>query len=281
MTAVSCEEAFWKDTPSGRRFGYRLWKPPKICALLVLLHGFGEHGGRYHQMATALAEQGMCVAAPDLWGHGRSGGARGDLVSIERNLQALTTLTREVFLPESGQAAYALFGHSFGGLAAIAWALQHPEYLRSVIAQSPLLEVGFPIPWPKRCLAWLAAVAWPTLSFSMNLDLAALSHDPAVIDAYRTDPLVHNAMSARSYQSIRATRRRVFAGSAKLNTRMLMLCGAADGIISLEEVRRWYEHVSCEKRMVVFPDSYHELHHEPIRSQVFTLVREWVLGEGV
>lgn len=280
MTTMAREEAFWTDARSGRRFGYRLWRPPEPRALLVLLHGFGEHGGRYHHVATTLAEQGIGVAAPDLWGHGRSGGARGDLGSIEQNIQALTTLTHEVLLAEFGQSAYALFGHSFGGLMAIAWALQHPERLRSVIAQSPLLEVGFPIPWPKRFLASLAAVAWPTLSFSMNLDLAALTHDPAVIDAYRTDPLVHNAMSARSYRSIQATKRLVCARSAQLSTRILVLCGSADTIISLEEAQRWYTQVSCEKRLVVFPDSFHELHHEPVRTEALKRIREWVLGEG-
>ena len=77
-TAIPAREDVWIDPVSGRRLAYRLWWPERVRALMVLLHGFGEHSGRYAPFAQQLVKQGIVVAAPDLWGHGRSDGARGD-----------------------------------------------------------------------------------------------------------------------------------------------------------------------------------------------------------
>ena len=279
MTGVACLEDLWTEPSSGRTFSYRLWKPTSPRVLLILIHGFGEHSGRYQPFAQALAEQGICVAAPDLWGHGRSGGKRGDIANLTQCVTELLTLTTEVFLPASSQTQYALFGHSFGGLAALQWALDHPPNLRCVVAQSPLLEVGFPIPsWKRVTAVWLAR-CWPTYSLSMNLDVGALSHDPSVVDAYRADPLVHNAMSTGTYRSILQTKDLMFAHAGEFQVPMLLLCGAEDRIISIPEAQRWFEQLTCEKRIVMFPGCYHELHHEPVRDEVIQLVREWVLNK--
>ncbi len=275
--AVSSQEGSWTEASTGRTYAYRLWKPSTTQALLVLLHGFGEHSGRYHQLATSLAERGICVAAPDLWGHGRSGGARGDLGDVTRCVNDLATLTRDTFLSESGQARYALFGHSFGGLAAICWTLNEPHALRCLIAQSPLLEVGFPVPIWKRVAAAVLATSWPTYSLSTDLDVGALSHDPAVVQAYRVDPLVHNKMSARTYRSILHVRDDAARRAHQSHVPTLLLCGGGDRIISLKAARRWYDSLTCEKRIVEFPNRYHELHHEDVQDQIDGLVQEWVL----
>ena len=274
---VACLEGSWREPSTQRKLSYHLWKPPTSRALLVLMHGFGEHSGRYQAFAAALAEQGICVAAPDLWGHGRSGGNRGDMVDVMPCVSDGLRLTAEVFLPESGQTHYALFGHSFGGLLVIRWALERPPHLRGVVVQSPLIEVGFPIPGWKQVIASLLADCWPTCSLSMNLDSSALSHDASVVEAYRLDPLVHNSMSARAYRAILQTRDVVFARASECQTPTLLLCGAEDRIISVAAAQRWFEQLTCEKRMVMFPGCYHELHHEPVRQEVFQLVRDWVL----
>jgi alpha-beta hydrolase superfamily lysophospholipase len=244
---------------------------------LVIVHGFGEHSGRYEPFAHALAEHGIGVAAADLWGHGRSGGRRGDVEQVDDYVQHVWRMTNEVFLPESGQAKYALFGHSFGGLVAILWALSNPTNLRRLVIQSPLLEVGFPIPRWKSAAASLLARCWPTFTFPMNLDIGALSHDPAVVQAYRADPLVHNSMSARTYCSILRAQGGAFERVSMLRVPLLMLCGSADRVISVETAQRWFDRLGCEKRSVTFPACYHELHHEAVRGEVLRLIRDWTL----
>lgn len=280
MTGVRCLEGSWVDPASQRQFGYRCWQPPSPRALLVILHGFGEHGGRYHAVADALAAQGLWVAAPDLRGHGRSAGPRGDIEQVAQYAQESQRMTRELFLPQSGLAQYTLFGHSFGGLLAIRWALDSPPGLRRVVVQSPLLEVGFPLPRWETLAAALLARWWPTRSFSLHLDVTALSRDPTVVQAYRDDPLVHHVMSARTYRSMLQVRDDVVERAASLRPPTLLLCGDADRVVSVEAAQRWFERLRCEKRRVLFPGCYHELHHEPVRDEVLRLVRDWTLADG-
>lgn len=274
---VSYGEGSWTDLASKRSLSYRVWQPQRPSALVVVLHGFGEHSGRYAPLAASLAEQGLSVAAPDLWGHGRSVGKRGDLADLARCASQLVRLTAQVFQPQSGSSRVVVFGHSFGALVAIMWALNEPLTLTRLIVQSPLLEVGFPLPPWKTVAARVLARCWPTYTFAMDLDATRLSHDPAVVRAYRDDPLVHNAMSARAYQAILRAKEDVFARAETLQIPVLLLCGTADRIISVEAARRWVALVRCEKRHVDFPDAYHELHHEAVKSDVVQLIREWTL----
>ena len=276
MNGVRSEEGFWTEPATHRQLFYRVWMPHQPTAHLVLVHGFGEHGGRYQSFASSLVQRGIAVLVPDLWGHGRSDGQRGDIADVRQCAADLARLVDDIAFRQPGQA-YALFGHSFGGLLVLAWALIEPQPLRSVVTQSPLLEAGFPIPFWKRTAASLLARTWPRFSLRMNLDVTKLSHNPAVIQAYRADPLVHNNMTARSYRSLLHTRDEVVARAAEFHPPLALLCGAEDQIISVPMAQRWYEHLACEKRLVMFPGCYHELHHEPVRAQVIELVCQWTM----
>lgn len=277
MGEVKSYEGSWTIPSSARTYRYTVWQPERSRALLLILHGFGEYGGRYEALARTLAGQGIGIFIPDLWGHGRSGGARGHIGSLMQCLSDLHALTKQVAVPMFGQASYALFGHSFGGLVGILWGLRHPEHLRCLVIQSPLLEVGFPIPSWKINLAKLLACSWPAASLAMNLNVTMLSHDPAVIRAYRTDPLVHNRMSAGTYCDILHAKDEAFALVSSLTRPTLLLCGAQDRIISVDAAQRWFARVSCEKKSVVFPNTYHELHHEPVQHEVLQLIHGWIL----
>jgi len=280
MTGPHVWDSTWIEPASGQTLSYRVWQPQRASGLVVIIHGFGEHGGRYHHVAQALAGAGLCVAAPDLRGHGRSGGRRGEVADVARCAEELQRFTEQVLVPRAGVERYAVFGHSFGGLVAIHWALRQPPQLRRLVVQSPLLEVGFPLPWGKQVAAALLSRLWPTAALPMGLDVTRLSHDPAVIEAYRSDPLVHHVMTAGTYRSILQARDAALARAAAIGSPVLLLCGAQDQIISVPTALRWFERLACEKRQVVFPDCYHELHHERVLGDVLELVRAWVLADG-
>ena len=275
--SIASIEGRWQDPATGRTAGYRRWKPAHARALLVVVHGFGEHSGRYDVLARQLAEQGMDVAAADIWAHGRSEGRRGDIESVDAIVRQIRLMTEKVFLPEFGHSEYVLYGHSFGGLIAILLAAGRPAGLRRLIAQSPLLEVGFEVPRWKIVAANILRRVWPACTLSMNLDISALSRDPAVPAAYRNDPLVHGCMSARTYWSLQEAKRRAMAQAPMVRVPTLLLCGEADRIISVEAARQWFERLDTVKRFVSFPDCYHELHHEAVRDEVARLVAEWTL----
>jgi alpha-beta hydrolase superfamily lysophospholipase len=281
MRELSCRESLWCDPSSNRKLAYRLWQGPTSQALVVILHGFGEHGGRYQALAQALAVLGVCVAAPDLWGHGRSGGKRGDIESVARCAEDIRRLIERVLLPASAQSAYAMFGHSFGGLVAIHHAMSAPPGLRRLVVQSPFLGVDFPIPTWKQIVARVLAYCLPTYSLPMNLDVSALSRDPRIIEAYRADPLVHNQISARSYRSIVAAQDEAMARAGDLKVPVFLMCGGEDRIVSVALAEQWFRGLRCQKRFIKFPGCYHELHHEPVREEVFRLIVEWTVNAAV
>ena len=275
---IAVDEGSWSEPSSKRSLAYRIWRPSALKALVVIVHGFGEHGGRYATLAQALARQGLCVAIPDLWAHGRSGGRRGDIGSVDQVARDCQALTEQCVLPATGQRRYAVFGHSFGGLVAILWALQQPAALDRLVVQSPLLEVGFPIPRWKTAAAWILATCWPSFALSMDLDTAALSRDPIVGQAYRADPLVHNRMSAGAYCSLLRARDEALRRAAELRVPTLVLCGSADRIIAVDVARRWFEQLCCEKRLVMFPEGYHELHQDLVKDEVERTIAAWLLA---
>jgi alpha-beta hydrolase superfamily lysophospholipase len=246
----------------------------------MLVHGFGEHGGRYGTFADGLARRGIWVVAPDLWGHGRSEGARGDLGSVAECVRSFEAMARDLFVSDAAPLPYAVLGHSFGALVAVHWALTRPVALRSLITQSLLLEVGFPIPRWKVAAATVLRACWPSFSLSMGLDLGALSRDPSVAAAYRADPLVHNRMSARAYHALRSAAGEAVRRAPELRVPCLFLCGAADRIISVETASRWFDLLAAKKSRVIFPGCYHELHHETVRDEVLRLVSEWILSHA-
>ena len=269
-------EGVWRAPSSTRRLFYRWWKPATSRTALVILHGFAEHSGRYHAMANALGAHGISVLAPDLWGHGRSDGPRGHCPDLAQLADDLDAFVSDVALAPGDQTRYALFGHSFGGLVAIGMALRQPQALRRLVVQSPLLDVGFPVPWWTRTLGNILAAVWPTVSLPMHLDANALSHDRAIVDAYRTDPLIFGTMSAGTYRAMRRAQREALANVRDITQPTLVLCGAADRIISVAAAQHWCEQLRCEKRSVIFPECAHELHHESVKDEVFRVIREWV-----
>ena len=155
-----------------------------------------------------------------------------------------------------------------------------PVSLHRVIIQAPLLEVGFPIPGWKKAAAGLLAPMWPTCSFRLGLDLSKLSHDPAVETAYRADPLVHQAISVRTYWSLQHAKVDAFERAPALHAPTLLLCGTDDRIISVERAQQWFGRLTCPKRCVMFPGAYHELHHDAVREEVMRAVRDWTLADG-
>jgi len=276
MEAVQAHEAVFQHSPSGRALFYRLWQSEKPKGLVVIVHGFGEHGGRYEPLAHALAEAGLTVACPDLWGHGRTAGRRGDIDRFDRYLDDLEILTSQVFIAQTGQPRFGVFGHSFGGLVAIHWALRQPSSLRCLILQSPLLGVGFPLPQWKERLAGALRRVWPRLSLPIGLDPAWLSHDPAIAQRYQQDPLVHNRISLRCYQTLQVMMPQALERARGIITPTLVLYGSDDRVVSVKACQECFEKLACEKRLVGFPGCYHELHHESVMPSVVEEVLQWV-----
>jgi alpha-beta hydrolase superfamily lysophospholipase len=270
----------WVEAASGRGAHFRLLMPEEPKALVVFVHGAGEHGGRYEALAARVAGQGVAVAIPDLFGHGLSDGARGDLTDVAELADQLQGMTSHEFLPESKLARYAVFGHSMGGLVAIVWGMQAAGGATHAVIQSPWLGTKTNVPVWKTTAATLLAPVWPRFTFTMQIDAAALSRDAAVVQAYLNDPLVHNRITAQAYQAVLAAQRRVMAEAPSFPLPVTMLCGSADQLISVEAANQWFDRLRTEKSRHLFPDCYHELHHEPVQHEIANHIVAAALARG-
>lgn len=277
MTGLQCHEATWTHAVTRHTLFYRLWQAPTAQTLLVIIHGFGEHGGRYEALAESFAQQGMSAACLDLWGHGRSSGARGDIERFEAYLDDLDGfLDQPTIRGACASARPALFGHSFGGLLAIHWALRHPEAIRCLILQSPLLGVGFPVPAWKERLADVVGRMAPRLGVPLGVDPAWLSRHPEVGMRYRQDPLVHHRITARAYAAMRQGMREAMSRAPQLAVPTLVLYGTGDRVVSPAACEEFAGRLRDPKRLVAFAGCYHELHHESVASEAVDAVSRWV-----
>lgn len=254
----------------GVRLTHRAWPVPHPRAAVLLSHGLGEHGGRYDELARALASRGIAVHALDHRGHGLSGGARGhadrfdDLV---RDFEAFRAAVAPAGVP------HFLFGHSMGALVAIRHLQAHPEAgWRGAILSAPLLRVALRPPRWKVALSGLLSRILPKLPFHNEISLQALSSDPAYEAGYRADALLHQKITPRLYVEMGEAMRR--ADRARLALPILVLAPGADTIVDPAAVLAWAAKQGAEVRR--YPEFRHESLNEGERQRAVDDVLAWV-----
>jgi alpha-beta hydrolase superfamily lysophospholipase len=261
------------------------WERSEPRAVLVIVHGFGEHGGCYRHVAETLGPAlDIELLAPDHRGHGRSPGRRGvvgrydDLVADVR--AALSWSARE----RPGLPCYVL-GHSNGGLLALLLGLSrgdnqaggHPGRPAGLIVSNPALRVVAPIPPIKlvagRCLLHLA----PWVTLSGKLDAALMTRDPAFQREHEIDPLRHSRISPPFFFGMSAAGEEVIASAPAIQLPVLMLLGGADPVIDARTSSAVFERLgSSDKSLRVYPPMLHEPLNELGREEVFADIETWL-----
>jgi alpha-beta hydrolase superfamily lysophospholipase len=241
----------------------RDWQPASHPrAAIVLVHGFGEHSGRYQNVGMALSATGYAVHAYDLRGHGQSPGKRGHIDGWKDYREDLAEMVRTVRDRHPGLPLF-LYGHSMGALVAAEFTLSTPGAVDGLIlSATPLLPVDVASP-VKVAVARALSRVLPRFSLKLGLDAAHLSRDPAVVRAYQLDPLVHGAATARwGSETLRITgwiRDHV----SEISAPVLIIHGAADRIASAAGSQALHEAVAnSDKRLIVYPESFHEPHND-------------------
>ena len=167
--------------------------PPRGTVLLV--HGLGEHAGRHDALAKRLNSWGFAVRGYDQYGHGESGGTRGSIPTPDRLLDDLGDIVDSTRLRMPTGAPLILLGHSLGGLVAARFVSLQRRPVEGLVLSSPALDPGLSLV-QKLLLAVMPRLA-PDFTVANGLSADFLSHDPAVAEAYRNDPLVHSRISGR------------------------------------------------------------------------------------
>jgi len=272
---MKISEWTWKSFDGLDMYG-RGWVPqgqPK--AVIVLVHGHGEHVGRYEHVAAALVEKGYALFGFDLRGHGKSGGPRGHTPSYDALMDDISAFFKQVDERYANLPRF-LYGHSLGGNLVLNYALRRKPDLHGVIATGPWLELAFQPPAAQVRLGRLMNGIAPGFTQHSKLDTAGLSHDQTVVSAYQNDPLVHDKISARLFVAIYESGLWALEHAAEFPLPLLLMHGAADPITSAKASREFAERAGDKVTLKVWDGLYHEIHNEPEKAQVFKVMLDWL-----
>lgn len=245
-------------------------------AVVGIVHGIGEHGGRFMRLVEALVERGHAVYAVDLRGHGRSPGQRGHLMKWAEYRDDVGSFVRALSAREPGRPLF-LYGHSMGGLVVADYLLHHPEGIQGTILSGPPFEsVGVATPLMVLSARILSRL-WPSCPLKVPLEAEALSRDADAVASYRGDPLVHQECSARWAAEAIDANLWVKAHAEELRVPLLMLHGEEDRINTAAGTRRFFEAVRLtDKTLHLVPGGLHEPHNDPGHEDVFQRVAEHI-----
>ncbi|MBI1797858.1 MAG: lysophospholipase [Candidatus Eisenbacteria bacterium] len=257
----------------------RVWCADRPRALVAIVHGLGEHSGRYAALAQALVDRHFTVAALDLPGHGEARGARGDAKSwaFLRDQCVPATFTASRGMPgQPPDLRAVLVGHSFGGLLALDYALAHPRQLLALAVSAPSLRSAPPPVW-KLGLAQAARVVAPGSGFPHGLPEDGMSRDAEVLELRRDDPLMHDRITPRVYFGMVEARARVMAEARRLAVPTLVMQGMADRVIDPKGALEF--NVAAPHgmvRLITYEGAYHEIFNDLDRDRVVKDLVAWL-----
>jgi len=272
-------EANWQGK-DGIKFLIQGWEPQlaKPKAVIVLIHGLGEHTGRYTHVGKALTDAGYALTGFDLRGHGKSGGARGHSPSLDAFMQDIRQFFQQVTqrYPETPQF---LYGHSLGGLLSLAYALQYSAGLKGVIVTGAGLRSPLQEQKGKIAMVNMLGSLLPVLTVPSGLDATTISRDAEVVQKYVNDPLVHDKSSLGLGKSALSAIDLCFARAKEFPLPLLMMHGTADKLTypsGSEDFARLAREAGGDVTLKLWDGLYHEIHNEPEKAEVFQTMIAWL-----
>jgi alpha-beta hydrolase superfamily lysophospholipase len=269
---------FTRKSPDGLDFFFQGWQPdtqPK--AVVCLVHGLGEHSGRYAHVAAALNDAGYALLGFDLRGHGKSGGPRGHTQTYDVLMEDIDRLLDDAAQRYPGILRF-LYGHSLGGGLVLNYALRRAPQIAGVISTSPWVRLSFA---PSTVLLTTMRImdrVMPAFAQNNGLSTKDLSHDPEVVRAYESDPLVHDRISARVGLSMLNAGESALAHAAEwpATLPLLLVHGTADRITSATATQEFAAKVPGDCTLKLWEGFYHETHNEPEKAEVLAFMIDWL-----
>ena len=270
------QDAAWLRMPDGQPLRLRDWPLPQARSGVLVVHGLGEHAGRYGRLAQWLNGRGYCVRGYDQRGHGESPGARGALDRPDDLLADLAVVYAD-YARTLGTAPL-LLGHSMGGLVALRVVLDGRVTPPALVLSSPALRAHTPA-WLQRLAHGLARVL-PNLPLNNGLPADGTSHDPQVVAAYRNDPLRTARITPRLADFIFSAGAACIDDAASLRVPTLLLVAGSDRLVDPAGSRDFANGAWATRQLTTrfFDTLYHELFNEaePGRSQVLKQLGDWL-----
>jgi alpha-beta hydrolase superfamily lysophospholipase len=263
-------------TTDGLRLYLRRREVDNARGEVVIIHGFGEHSGRYGPLTNHLINHSYTVTAYDHRGHGLSDGLPGHIENFseyEDDLHKIISYARS----RSKSRNLHLIGHSMGGLVTLRYIAKKGSDISGAILSAPLIAVAVPVPWYKLIIARLSARLTPHLRLDNGIKTSDLSRDPEIGKAYATDPLVSRKVSARWFAEATRAMEEVKAWATEISIPVLVMHGTADKLANVEATKQLFEKIgSKDKELIILPGFYHELFNEPEKHELYERVTLWL-----
>ncbi len=274
-TETATQSQDFLNSPDGTRLAYRRWPVASANVTFAVIHGLGEHAGRYDRFARGMARFGMETYAVDLRGHGGSAGPRGHVDSWDRWVSDAAAFIAHV----KGQGDHEVIpvGHSFGGAVLLSTVLARklPRTRRFVLS-SPALKLKIEVPGWKAAAGRLADRVAPRLALSNEVDPSVVSRLPEVVEAYRTDPLVHHRITSRTFAEWKRAAAENLSRAGEIDLPFLILAGSADRLVDPQGSVLLHQRAPRVSRLHLLEGRYHEPFNDRDSDEVFALIAGWV-----
>jgi alpha-beta hydrolase superfamily lysophospholipase len=268
-------EEYWLKAKDKARLFNRLWVPDeKPDKLVLLVHGLGEHSGRYQHWAKLFVKHNFAFLAVDLRGHGKSDGTRGDakrpVVMIKDILLAAKDIKEKY-----PNVPIILYGHSMGATLVLEL-YRHFNNVEGLIITAPWLELVYNPPFWKTVAARFLYGFMPWMTFASDIIPEQLTKRTEIIQDLYNDTLVHRKISIRLYHDINNLAEKLLAQEYKTTVPVLVMQGEEDQLTCIDATKRFVAKLELFATFKSWPDNYHEIHNDVDYLLVFDYIDDWL-----
>ncbi len=267
-------QEFFFEYKKYKLFG-QYWMPNDCKAMILLVHGMGEHSSRYAQyVIPELLAKHIGVITYDNFGHGQSSGKRGhcpSYTSLMEVMDIMLSKTKEL----SDNLPVFLYGHSMGGNLVINYLLRNKPNIEGAVLTSPFLRLAFQPPAWKMTMGRLLQKIAPSVTLPSGLEAESISRIPDEVEKYRNDPLIHDKISPNFSFPIIEAGTWAIDNAATLEKPVLLAHGTDDQLIDYTATQEFAEKASLAN-LVLFDKGYHELHNDLEKERLLTTITNWI-----
>jgi acylglycerol lipase len=243
--------------------------------VILIIHGLGEHSGRYLKLIQDFNDKNISVFTIDIRGHGKSEGKRGHSPFYQQLMNDIQCFIEHVTKKIPDQK-YFLYGHSFGGNLVINYSFQENKKINGIIATSPLIKPSIA---PSRIVLFMGKLfkkIVPSLILSNGININEISRNMQVINDYINDPLIHNKVSVQLGLDIISSGIYALENSQYITVPMIVFHGKNDGLTSYSASQKLVQNSGPNIKFIGFDDAYHEIHNEPEKVELLRNIFNWI-----
>ncbi len=263
-------------TSDGARLFKQSWVPAQAQAHVLIVHGYGEHSGRYAHVAERLNREGYAVYAYDHRGHGKSPGRMGHIPSFDRLIADLDEIAKD-FFKQSPAGSWFVFGHSLGGLVTVSWVVRYKPTVRGLVLTNAGVKADDSVAPLLRKVAGIMARIAPHLVVH-KLPIDGISRKPEEVAKYKADPLVyHGNIGARTGYEMMRTIDALQPRLKDISLPFIAMHGTADPLVPYAATQMLHDRAaSTDKTLRLFEGGYHELFNDTCADEFFSVLLGWL-----